>query len=411
MSAPKAARWSALDVFRGIAVVSMIQGHTFTALVPKSEFTGGWSRLYTLIHGLTAPMFLLGGGLAYGMVSARRQARAGKLVLDTRIVRRAAILLLVGYALQHPHVATWRMVQRPEYIARTFAVGPLQLVAGCLLLCELLRLAARTTRAYQLCLIALIALVGGVSPWVWQAHLSEQLWPIVGMWFDAYRYSQFPFFPWSVFFFAGVLGSYLVPFDKRNEWPRALGFLGGGAACAWGIYALYQAGERMNGIYGEHDFWRAGPMYVGFRLALVFAWLGVLMLAEPLIARLRGYFPTGFALFDVLARQSLVAYVVHLLFLYGSPLTAGVVRFGRVFDLLEATFIFLGIGVFTLAVCVLWDHYITSRALKAALSKQRARLQRLWAARRGPQPVASEVEEPASEEASLEPSSVREVGA
>lgn len=389
----------------------MIQGHTFTALVPKSEFHGGWSRLYTLIHGLTAPMFLLGGGLAYGLVSARRRARAGKLTLDMRIVRRAAILLLVGYALQAPHVAPWRMLHRPDMIARTLAVGPLQVVASCLILCELLRLAARTTRLHAASLLALVALVGGISPWVWQARLSEQLWPIVGMWFDSYSRSQFPFFPWSVFFFLGVLGSYLVPFEKCTERSRALGFFAGGAVAAWGIYALYQAGERLNGVYGEHDFWRAGPMYVGFRAALVFAWLGVLMLSEPLIARLRGLFPTGFSLFDVLARQSLVAYVVHLLFLYGSPLTAGVVRFGRVFDLVEASGIFLGIGLFTLAVCVLWDHFITGGALRLALSRYRARLRSLWAARRAPQPGTSAAEEIAPENPSLESSPAREVGA
>jgi hypothetical protein len=87
-------------------------------------------------------------------------------------------------------------------------------------------------------------------------------------------------------------------------------------------------------------------------------------------------------LFDVLARQSLVAYVVHLLFLYGSPFTAGIVRFGRVFDMTEAFGIFLGIGVFTLAIAVLWDHYITSRALALALPGYKARLLRV--VRRGP---------------------------
>jgi hypothetical protein len=97
--------------------------------------------------------------------------------------------------------------------------------------------------------------------------------------------------------------------------------------------------------------------------------------------------------------------VVHLLFLYGSPLTAGVVRFGRVFDLLEASFIFLGIGLFTLAVCVLWDHYVTNRAWKGGASRVRARLRSLWAERRAPQPVAAEAEATPPQDPALESSS------
>lgn len=88
-------RWSALDVFRGLAVVLMIQGHSFTALLQPAEYRGSWSTWHTLLHGLTAPMFLLGGGLAYGLVLFRARHPLG-----LRFVRRAGLLLVLGYALQ-----------------------------------------------------------------------------------------------------------------------------------------------------------------------------------------------------------------------------------------------------------------------------------------------------------------------
>jgi hypothetical protein len=364
-----------------LAVLSMIQGHTFTALVPKGAFHGGWSRIYTLIHGLTAPMFLLGGGLAYGMVSARRQAAEGRPTLDRRIVRRAFTLLWVGYLLQVPYMSPWRLFDRPDLWARTLRIGPLQLVALCLLLCEGLRLWAPTRARHAAALSVLTGAVGIASPWVWQAQLSTR-WPApVGMWFDSYASSQFPFFPWAVFFFLGVLGSFAVPFARRTERMLASGVFASGAAVAGLVYFFYAQGERLEGVYGEHDFWRAGPLYVGFRAALVFAWLGSLMLLEPLIERLRGAFPQASQLFDTLARQSLVAYVVHLLFLYGSPLTPGYVRFGRVLEMHEAFVIFVAIAVFTLAIAVLWDHFVTGRVLHQKLSLLRAGLGRARAAR------------------------------
>src|SRR5262249_12613026 len=69
-------RWLALDVLRGVAVLLMIQGHTFTALLDPAHYVGNWSRWHSLLHGLTAPMFLLGGGLAYGFVTMRDPTRS-----------------------------------------------------------------------------------------------------------------------------------------------------------------------------------------------------------------------------------------------------------------------------------------------------------------------------------------------
>jgi hypothetical protein len=362
----------------------MIQGHTFTALVRPSAFEGWWVRFYTLIHGLTAPMFLLGGGLAYGMVSAKRRATAaasGEPPAPMRIVRRGLMLLAIGYLLQWPGVPWTRLFDHPQQLRATCAVGPLQLVGVCLIASELL-FGYCKTRLRALGAIALLFMgIFGVSPWVWQAHGSGRLWPVVGMWLDGDAGSLFPFFPWAAFFFLGVLLSALVPLAQRRPRVMAAWFTLGGAFSAYALYALWLGGERLQQLYGEHNFWHTSPMYTLFRAALVVMLLGVVIATARLADAARARFVTGARLFDTLSRQSLVAYVVHLLVLYGSPVSSGLVRTGRVYDLWEGSLVFAGIALFTLSITVLWEHYSPAELL-ARLVRGSARSH--WAvARRG----------------------------
>jgi uncharacterized membrane protein len=401
---PLRQRWTALDTFRGLAVLLMIQGHTFTVLAREGAFTGWWVRLYTLFHGLTAPMFLVGGGLAYGMVSSQRRSKrdgsARERVADARIVRRSLMLIAIGYLLQVPQVPLLRLEQYPAQFRAAFAIGPLQLVGASLLVCELIwglscfsagLLAGRAASVapvhraaiaraharwlYLGMLGALLLTVAVCSPWVWQARISTTWSPPLGMWVDGHGGSLFPVFPWAAFFFVGVLASGLVPVALRIPRVTAASLIGLTAGLAWGIYSVWSAGGRLQSVYGEHEFWHANPMYVTFRAALVLLMLGVLILVEPACQWARGRFPNAGNLFDVLSRQSLVAYVTHLLVLYGTPFTTGLTRFGRVFELGESSLIFAVVAFYTLAIAVLWEHLkpaeLVSRIVRRILLARR----------------------------------------
>jgi hypothetical protein len=366
----------------------MIQGHTFTALAREDALHGAWLRLHGVLHGLTAPMFLPGGGLAYGIVSARRRSpaagspcapgqasgpRAGRLRVDGRMLRRAVTLLLVGTLLQLPQapIATW--LEQAGLLARLSAVGPLQLVAVCLLFCEVLHALSRSRGQFLLMLASATALLSACAPWAWHARLSERLGPPLGMWLDGRTGSQFPLLPWGAFFLVGVLAGYLLPTEHRAAPRFGFRLLAAGVAGACGCAALYWAGLGPPRGAAAHEFWATSPLYVAFRAALVFAWLGFLIALSPQVSAARRALPRLSELLDVLARQSLVAYVVHLFWLYGSPLTDGLVRLGRCFSLGEALAIFTAVALHTTAVTLVWDRYPPERVL-ARLGALRGKL-------------------------------------
>jgi uncharacterized membrane protein len=365
-------RWLTLDVFRGMAIISMIQGHVFTALLKPEAYDGGWVAWHTLVHGHTAPTFLVGAGIAYGFVTLR-EGGAEPGAFSRRIVKRAFTLLALGYLLQVPR-ATWaELMARPDLIEGTLRVGPLQLVGACLLGAELLRVVLGGGRGFVIGALGTAALIAGAAPFVWKWHVSQTYSVALGAWLDGYRTSMFPFFPWAAFFFIGSLLA-VTALRARRHYAFGPTLFAIGGTLTFGCLMLYRHGVVLSWLYGEHDKWMTNPLFLLFRVGIVFGWLGILCGLEPLVARLFAALPTFARVFTKLSKQSLVAYVVHLLMLYGSPFTVGLVRIKQTLDVRQGTVVFALVMTATTVIALIWDRYVTSGALGRALSRSARRV-------------------------------------
>lgn len=89
-------RVDALDALRAFAVVQMVQGHTLDALLATSLRAGMAFEVWRWVRGLTAPAFLFCAGFAF--VFAYRRRPDG----TTRRLKRAALLIALGYGLRTP---------------------------------------------------------------------------------------------------------------------------------------------------------------------------------------------------------------------------------------------------------------------------------------------------------------------
>lgn len=361
-------RWLALDLLRGLAVVLMIQGHTFTALLDPAALQGSWGQWHSLLHGLTAPMFLLGGGLAYGFVIMRSTEQA----LRRRMLRRACVLMTLGYVLQLPKAPPSVWLHDPELLAGALRVGPLQLIGACLLWCELMRtlLPARSQLVSMLGVQAVA--VSSSAPVIWKLHASQRGWLPLGTWLDGYAGSLFPFFPWAVFFLLGVVVSFAVVrvlesrrSERQAAWLLTLSGVGSSSAA----YLAYANGYTLERWYGQHELWHTSPLYVLFRAGAVLVLLGSLWILEPLWRgrwRATGTLETVVA---ALSQHSLVAYVVHLLVLYGTPFTTGLIHYGATLSLLQTSCISLLLIVFTVGSVLLWQRLSPVRLFRLSTDR------------------------------------------
>jgi hypothetical protein len=206
---------------------------------------------------------------------------------------------------------------------------------------------------------------------VWKVRASQgTLYPL-GAWFDGYAGSLFPFFPWAVFFLLGVMVSFTVVsvLESGGSETRAAAWLCAGGLLASGLaYGAFLGGHVLENWYGPHELWQTSPLYVVFRAGVVLSGLGALWLFEPGLQRLWRSGRRVASLLSALSQESLVAYVTHLLVLYGTPLTLGLVHGGPRFSILEASAISLALVLFTLGVVLLWQRLPRTALFKSSAS-------------------------------------------
>ncbi|MCA9604428.1 MAG: DUF1624 domain-containing protein [Myxococcales bacterium] len=334
----KAPRWLALDVFRFFAVLMMVQGHVFTTLLDASTKAERWYGHHSFFHGYTAPMFLFGAGLAFGYTTFKKwddHASGGAAALKR--YKRYAWLLVLGYGLQLPTLSLGGLlsIDDPNRLGELFAVNVLQHIGISLAFVQLLVGLVKK----QTVVITILAVLGAVcvfgAPWIWALDVSGL--PIFLQGFVNHAgHSWFPLVPWAGFTYAGIIIAWILglrgsteSISSRMAWP----FL----ALALLFMIVPVVIDRFGPFpWPEHNFWKTNPLFFFWRLGNILLVLSLLCFVERFVSA-RGWLDAddGSRLARVsvpwiklIAAESLVIYVAHLLVLHGSVLGPGITRVG-----------------------------------------------------------------------------------
>ncbi len=366
-------RWRALDWFRFLAVLLMVQGHTFYVVLDDSIRGLEWYRWHSYVHGYTAPMFMFASGLAFGITTFRKwesHSRWGKALYKR--LERYLMIIAIGYLLHLPSYSFHELANAPQRVLHNFfKVDALQNIGVTLLVCELavwgLKKRGRFVAFCAAAAVTLVLLAPALWAWDAIAHLPLGLAAYVN---DQTR-SIFPLAPWAGFIFAGIVVSYGLHQAGRfgrlsDSVPRLV------AASGMCLLGTLLAQNLDWSFLGTHSFWKTGPMFFVWRLGVVLLLLAALCAFERVLPQMgssakqvkgvtqpqRGWPWTV----QVLGQETLVIYVVHLLVLYGSPLNPSIhLHVGRTQDLLSSILIFLslfcGLILFTLG----WHHFKTQK--------------------------------------------------
>ncbi len=293
----KPGRLTWLDLFRGVAVLAMIETHVVNTFLTPGLREAAWFSWLNWANGLVAPAFLFIAGYAQGM---SWRAAAGKPAALGRKAKRLLGIVVLGYALHFPIMPLWH-----HRWGEAFRVGTTVDVLQCLavsLLAALgvLGLGGRLAEKWRLG-VGRAALVGLGGLVVWLAPFSAE-WSVGAVPLDAYLNNRtgslFPLFPWAAFVFGGVLAGSLD-----------------GLRMGWMLVAA--SGVRVGAhLLDDGRFSALSPAFFGGRLAWLLAFwaLGhwIAQRWQPAAVRFAG-------------RESLVMYAAHLMFIEWTVL-AGVPR-------------------------------------------------------------------------------------
>ncbi|MEM9862554.1 MAG: heparan-alpha-glucosaminide N-acetyltransferase domain-containing protein [Myxococcota bacterium] len=355
-----AARWLALDLFRFVAVVLMIQGHVFYEVAGPSVREASWYGWHGYVHGFTAPIFLFSSGMAFGITTLRKwrdHTRFGKPVYKR--LERYFMLIAIGYGMHFSTMALgWLQGLPAERLAAVTRVDALQHIGVALLIAESLALLLKRKAPFFIALAVITSAAVLFAPALWNLDVSHLPIPVAA-WVNASTGSIFPFAPWCGYLFAGVLTARFV----RTRLTKPKGFrqlVLPLALLALGLFATGK-GLTLSGFdpFGEHNYWKTSPYFFLIRLGGVMGLLAVLCAVELGLERRRRSAPVGHAgsptrvvrFVQIVGQQTLVLYVAHLMLLYGTGVTPGVVgTFHRNLNLAESAGV---VGLFFVAMGLL----------------------------------------------------------
>lgn len=292
-----AARYHEVDLLRLVMSVQMIQGHAIASLLSEEARNGPVFSAWTFARGLTAVGFLIAAGASYFVVMGKEADAAAAAKGRARRVRRALLLIAVGFALRPPvGLFSGDSEVALSALDHFFTVDVLQCIGVTLLSLEGLR-RVLPARVFVPACVGLGLAVIATSPWMATLDADRPLSFLVA-WLSRRTGSVFPLFPWSGFVFLGVgVGALVV---RARGWELAV--VGGlSLLVGWGLMGALPS-------VAPDDYYAWPPF------SLVRAGLVLLLLSGfSVVARGIQVLPR---ILTTLTGETLVLYVVHLVILH-----------------------------------------------------------------------------------------------
>ncbi|MGB9772810.1 MAG: heparan-alpha-glucosaminide N-acetyltransferase domain-containing protein [Bacteroidota bacterium] len=316
-----------VDVYRGLAILMMIEAHVVNAFLLPALRESTWFSVLDFANGVVAPSFLFISGFAFALTADRMSvlhhgasSAKGDDLLHLRrpllhYLRRIVLILLLGYALHLPFFSFRKLIQNSstnEMLA--FYQSDILQCIGISLLILLLMLFITRTRLYFCLAVGFLAIVTVLAtPLIWESRMVMKLPPVLAEYLTPKYRSIFPLLPWSAFLFVGSIVGFHYLEAKREgmerRFMRRLVQLGAGGI----TLGMFFRWSGINVALGSTS-WKGSLGFMLLHLGLIMT-LAVALWA--VVERRQKYA----AALEIAGQESLFIYMTHLVILYGSAFT------------------------------------------------------------------------------------------
>lgn len=296
-----------LDVLRGLAVLIMIEAHLLDSW---TRFPDRQTREFgkaMILGGFGAPLFLFLAGVAVALSAGAKLRRTGSVEQAARAVvwRGFEIFGLAFLFRLQAWVLGW---SSPTTLLR---VDILNIMGPSIVAAAAIWGGARSTSARIAAFAAATLTFVLLAPIVRALSILSALPdPIEAYLRPVGTMSNFVFFPWAGFVFAGALIGVALDAirSRRSELSINLAFVAGGAGLAVIAYEL----SFLPSLYPQSHFWSTSPAFFFIRLGIMIAAIGVAYAWEQRPGGTEKWSPL-----KQLGRTSLFIYWIHVEMVYG----------------------------------------------------------------------------------------------
>jgi uncharacterized membrane protein len=296
-----------LDTLRGLAVLIMIEAHLLDSW---TRFPDRQTRQFAyamVLGGFGAPLFLFLAGVAVPLSAGSKFRKTGDAEGSSRaVVRRGLEVFGLAFLFRiQAWVLGWSSprailkvdilnIMGPTIMAAASIWGALQTLKG-----RLAGFAAATLAVTLVTPIVRNISLLSVLPDPIEAYIK----PVDGL-------SNFVFFPWAGFVFAGAIVGLVLDAlrTRRQEHLANVGFLLSGIALAVASYEL----SFLPTLFPQSHFWTTSPSFFYLRLGIMTAAVGLAYLWDERPGAAHKWSPL-----QQLGRTSLFIYWIHVEMVYG----------------------------------------------------------------------------------------------
>ncbi|MEI7811833.1 MAG: heparan-alpha-glucosaminide N-acetyltransferase domain-containing protein [Ignavibacteria bacterium] len=213
-------RFAFIDLYRGWALLFMIETHVFNAFLNQAYKHSQWFDVLTFFNGLIAPSFLFISGFAFTIASSRKVAEFRTYKSEFwRQLWRIGLIFLVGYSLRLPYLSLQKMLHlaTPDKLMFFYCVDVLQCIAFGLLLLFIMKLIIKNGKLYNYILTGLSVLLFMTAPLIWQIDFTKYMPLPLANYMNPQNGSLFPLFPWLAFMLSGSVISHYYMEARKTE--------------------------------------------------------------------------------------------------------------------------------------------------------------------------------------------------
>jgi uncharacterized membrane protein len=299
-------RFPFLDWMRGLAVLVMIECHTFNSFARMDVRNGGPYVLSQFVGGMAAPLFLFMAGMTFGFQMESLERREPNRWKRWQFaLRRAGYIMAIAFAFR---ICNWiASIPRPELaeITKVDILNSMGLAMGAFAVAAVFDGKQRVRFALAAAL-AVAVLAPVIESYSWSGTprlIVEYLAP-------GPNRGRFPFFPCAAYVGFGLAAGAVVKraaaehMDRLMQWCALIGFVG--------IFTAQYFANIPFSIYAAPDFWRSSPSLVLIRTGISLALLASAYLWTEYGAAAR------WSWMQALGQTSLLVYWVHVMLVYGN---------------------------------------------------------------------------------------------
>jgi uncharacterized membrane protein len=345
-------RLAFIDVLRGIACVWMVQTHVINTCIADQFRSGNFWNWLNISNGFVAVCFIFCAGAGFSIFTTKYNKELTTFTPTLRsYLQRLGFILFIGFVLQLPPEMSWSRLTSMTEIEwmKFYEFDVLHCIVASSLISLILINVFRISQKSRTILFGMFSIVCYTIPlYLWNSGVLKVFPYEIATIFERPPLSAFPLFPWMGHFFMGICVTNIFTLSQTKRRSMVIVAI---VSVLMIMIMLISKNVMYSNPFDAKEWWDSAFSHFVYRISVISLIFALLFFIEQYLQN-----STIAKFFQILGKESLVIYALHLFILYTTYKKMGIKEW-YFFNSspLEASLITLILVAVCFAACVIWS--------------------------------------------------------